>query len=563
MEDLDLLASMAIVLGVALLAGLLANRLKLPVILGYLVSGVVIGPHVLGLISDVDDVETLATIGVVLLMFTLGLEFSLNTLRKIGKIAIFGGIAQVLVTIALGLGIGWCLDFPVKEAVLFGFFIALSSTIIVIKTLMDRGELGSPHGRIMIGILLIQDLSVVPMIAVLPHLGDSGMALLRDVGWALGKAAVFLGVILILGFWGLRLFMKKIVGVRSRELFLLTVVCICLGAGFASHYLGLSVALGAFLAGLLISESEYSQQALADIRPLRDVFAVLFFVSLGMLADPGFVADNPGKVAGTVMAVVLGKFVIVALITRVFGYSTKTNLFVGGGLFQIGEFSFILSALALEEDVISTDLYDLTLTTAFITILFTPLALGLVSNIYYRVTQKDKVPDVLVDEIDPPATEDGKSLTNHVVICGHGRVARHLGRVLENRGFTYIVIDIDPRVIDAARKKNVPCIFGDASNPEVLAQARLEKARVLVVAFPDPIAVRLVVQNALKVNNRLDVVARVHGDENIDFLKDVGVAEVVRPELEAGLEIIRHTLHRFGLTHQETQFIVNRLREKG
>ncbi|MBT4512278.1 MAG: sodium:proton exchanger [Chloroflexi bacterium] len=563
MEDLDLLASMAIVLGVALFAGLLANRLKLPVILGYLVSGVVIGPHVLGLIGDVDDVETLATIGVVLLMFTLGLEFSLATLRKIGMIAVFGGIAQVLVTIALGLGIAWCLDFPVKESVLFGFFIALSSTIIVIKTLMDRGELGSPHGRIMIGILLIQDLSVVPMIAVLPQLGDSGTALLQDLGWALGKAAVFLGVVLVLGFWGLRLFMKRVVGERSRELFLLTVVCICLGAGFASHYLGLSVALGAFLAGLLISESEYSQQALADIRPLRDVFAVLFFVALGMLADPGFVADNPGKVAGTVVAVVMGKFVIVALITWAFGYKTKTNLFVGGGLFQIGEFSFILAALALEENLISGDLYDLTLTTAFITILLTPLAMGLISNIYYRVTQTEKVPDVLADEIDPLATEEGKSLTNHVVICGHGRVAKHLGRVLENRGFTYIVIDIDPRIIDGARKKNVPCIFGDASNPEVLAQARLEKARVLVVAFPDPIAVKLVVKNALKVNPRLDVVAMVHGDENIDFLKDVGVAEVVRPELEAGLEIIRHTLHRFGLTHQETQFIVNKLREKG
>ena len=563
MEDLDLLASMAIVLGVALVAGLLANRLRLPVILGYLVSGIVIGPHALGLIGDVDDVETLATIGVVLLMFTLGLEFSLKTLRKIGMVAVFGGIAQVLVTIGLGLGIGWCLGFPAKESFVFGFFIALSSTIIVIKTLMDRGELGSPHGRIMIGILLIQDLSVVPMIAVLPHLGDSGMALLEDVGWALGKAAVFLAVVLILGFWGLRLFMKRIVGERSRELFLLTVVCICLGAGFASHHLGLSVALGAFLAGLLISESEYAQQALADIRPLRDVFAVLFFVSLGMLADPEFVEDNLGKVAITVAAVVIGKFVIVALITWAFRYRAKTNLFVGGGLFQIGEFSFVLAALALEEDVISGDLYDLTLTTAFITILLTPLALGLVSEIYYRVTQKERVPDVLADEIDPLATEEGQALTNHVVICGHGRVAKHLGRVLENRGFKYIVIDIDPRIIDTARKNNIPCIFGDASNPEVLAQARLEKARVLVVAFPDPMAVRLVVQNALKVNHRLDIVARVHGDEDIDFLKDVGVAEVVTPELEAGLEIIRHTLHRFGLSHQETRFIVNKLREQG
>lgn len=562
MEDMSLLASMAIVLGVALVIGLVANRARLPVIFGYLVCGVVIGPNVFGLIKDVDDVETLATIGVVLLMFTLGLEFSLKTLREIGAVAVIGGLAQVVCTIALGLGVGQVLDLTLTESMLFGFFIALSSTIIVIKTLMDRGELSSPHGRIMIGILLIQDLSVVPMIAIIPSLGDSGMALAKDIGWALGKAVVFLSAIFVLGFWGLPWFMRRIAAERSRELFLLTIVCLCLGAGFAAYHLGLSVALGAFLAGLLISESEYAHQALADIRPLRDIFAVLFFVSLGMLADPGFVADNPGQVVGVVAAVIFGKFVISAIVPRVFGYRAKTSLFVGSGLFQIGEFSFVLAAIALEEELISDDLYDLTLATAFITIFLTPFALGLASKIYYQVTQSAELTGLSNDDIEGKVSYGGKQLTNHVVICGHGRVARHLGQILERRDFSYLIIDIDPRVIDDARERGIPAIFGDASHPEVLSRARLEKAKVLVIASPDPISTKFVVQNALRINPRLNIIARVHGEEDSEELLTLGVAEVVRPELEAGLEIIRHTLHRFGLSPQETLLIINRLRDR-
>jgi len=562
MEDLSLLASMAIVLGVALVAGLIANRAGLPVILGYLVCGIIVGPHVLGLVEDAENVETLATIGIVLLMFTLGLEFSLKTLRRIGAVAVFGGMAQILCTIVLGLGIGFLFGLDLTEAIIFGFFIALSSTIIIIKTLMDRGELSSPHGRIMVGILLVQDLSVVPMIAILPSLDDVSVSVLGDMGLALGKAVVVLAVVLALGFWGLPWFMKRVALERSRELFLLTVVCLCFGAGFTTYHLGLSVALGAFLAGLLISESEYSHQALADIRPLRDVFAVLFFVSLGMLADPGFAANNPGQVVGVVGLVLLGKFTIAAMIPWIFRYRAKTSLFVGTGLFQIGEFSFILAALALEENLISDDLYDLTLTTAFITIFLTPFALGLVSKIYYRVTQTARLTGEYDSDPELDESDSSALLKNHVVICGYGRVARHLGRVLEQRDFKYLIVDIDPRVIDSAREKGIPCIFGDASHPEVLARAGLERAKVLVIASPDPIATVFIVKNALNINHRLNIIARVHRDEDKEGLMRLGVAEVVRPEVEAGLEIIRHTLHRFGLSPQETLLIINRRREK-
>jgi len=330
MEELSLLSSMAIVLGVALIGGMAVRLLKLPVILGYLLSGIVIGPFGLRLIQDVDEVETMATIGVVLLMFALGLEFSLKTLRRVGRVAVMGGTAQIAATVALGVMMGWLLGWSIREAVLFGMFISLSSTIIVLKTLMDRGELGSPHGRVMIGILLVQDLSVVPMMVILPSLEESGMALLGALGWAVLKAIAFLAVIFVLGFWVFPMFMRRVAGVGSRELFLLTVICVGLGAAYGAYQAGLSIALGA-------SESDYAYQALADVRPLRDVFAVLFFVSLGMLIDPGFIAENPGEVAAVVAAIVVGKFLITSFVPLVFRYSAKTTLFVGSGMFQRGQ----------------------------------------------------------------------------------------------------------------------------------------------------------------------------------------------------------------------------------
>ena len=564
MGELSLLENMAIVLGAALIGGMVARRLKLPVILGYLAGGIAIGPYGLGLVSDMEQIDTLATIGVVLLLFTLGIEFSLSAVRKMGKVAILGGIGQILATATLGLMAGWLFNWSLVEAVFFGFVIALSSTMIVIKTLMDRGELGSPHGRVMIGILLVQDLSVIPLMVIVPYLDQSGVALLSALGWGALKAVLFLGALLVLGFWGLPWLMRRLAGERSRELFLLAVVCLGLGAAFGTYYFGLSAAFGAFVAGLLISESEYAHQALADIVPLRDIFATLFFVSLGMLVDLDFAVANPAMVGGVVAIIILGKFVICSFIPWLFGYGGKTMLFVGSGLFQIGEFSFILAALALDEGIISNDLYSLTLTSAAITILLTPFGLILASALYYRLSQGVRFSRLFASRLDLGSpSEEKEELSSHVVICGCGRVGRNLGRVLERRNLSRLVIDIDPRVIESLRARGVPAVYGDASNPHILAQARLEKARVMVVTFADPMATELALKNALRINPKLYVVARVNGDEEAEVLRDMGVAELVRPDFEAGLEIIRHTLHRFGLTTHEIQYIVNTLRDEG
>jgi CPA2 family monovalent cation:H+ antiporter-2 len=559
MAELELLV-LVYVLVAALAGGMIARLLRLPVILGYLVGGMVVGPYGLHLVKDVGQIETLAQIGVALLLFTLGMEFSLKTLKKMGKVAIAGGLAQILVTTGLGFAIGIMLGWPLVEAVFFGFLISLSSTMIVIKMLMDRGEIDTAHGRVMIGILLVQDLAVVPMMALVPAFGEPGLA------GALGKAVlttvIFLGAMVVLGLWVLPRIIRRVAAVRSRELFLLTIVGLCLAVAFGTYYFGISLALGAFVAGILISESDYAYQAIAEVVPLRDIFATLFFVSLGMLIDLGFLANNIGMVIGVVAAIIGGKFIICSLIPRIFGYSHKTALYTGAGLLQIGEFSFVLAAAALSAEVISKDVYDLTLSSAVITILLTPLAIGAASVLYRRLSQGERFAGILARRTDPQFSR-GFQLANHVVICGCDRIGRNLSRVLEQRKFSFLVIDNDPKIIDALRARDVPCIYGDASNPEILSRAVLEKAKVLVITFHEPIATELTVRNALAVNPKLDIVARVHFDDEMAKLRGIGIAEMVRPDVETSLEIVRHTLHRFGLTGTEIQYILTGLREEG
>lgn len=563
MGELSLLTDMGIALAAALVGGVIARRLRLPIIVGYLMAGVAIGPHALNVVRDAEDIETLATIGVVLLLFTLGIEFSVRGLRQVGRVATLGGGIQIVATVGLGILVGWLFNWPLLQSVLFGYLIAQSSTIVILKTLMGRGELGTTHARVMLSMSLVQDLSTVPIMVILPSLAE-GTSFNWEWGWVILKAAAFLAVIVILGLWLVPWFMRKVAVGHSydREIFLLTVVCLCFGAGFGAYYVGISVAVGAFLAGLLVRESEYGFQAAADVRPLRDIFATLFFVSLGMLANLSFVSENAREVGIVIVVLALGKFAISAFAPWLFGYSVKTSLLTGSGLFQVGEFSFIVAALAVGIGVLSDEVYSMTLVASVVTMMLCPLAMNLNSSAYHWLIQRKQLARLFTARLDPGALRERKPLSNHVVICGYGRVAKNLGHVLEQRNFAYLVIDIDPGKLDPLRDRGVPCIYGDAASPEILAQAGLDRAKVLVISFPDPVAARLAVENARRINPRLDIVARVHRGEDVELLREKGVAEVVRPELEAGLEIIRHTLHRFGLTSQEIQYVVNALREE-
>jgi CPA2 family monovalent cation:H+ antiporter-2 len=561
LESLDIGLDLLIVLVTAIVGGVLARWLRLPVIVGYLAGGIAVGPFGLGLVQETDTIASLAEIGVVLLLFAIGLEFSLKELLRMGRIAILGGIAQILLTAAAGFGLGQIVGFSTTGAVFFGFIVALSSTMVVLKLLMERGELDTTHGRIMLGILLVQDLSVVPIMVLMPAVGGEAGNIWLELGVALAKAVGFIAVMLVLGYWGMPWFLKRVAGQRSRELFLLTVIVLCLAAAFGTYYFGLSAAFGAFAAGLLISQSGFARQAFADIMPLRDTFGALFFVSLGMLANLRFIGENVGTVAIVVAVIILVKFVICTAITRIFGYGHKTVLMVGTGLIQIGEFSFIIAMMGVDLGILSERLYSLTIAAAIITMLLTPFAMSLNSFIYRRLSQKAWFARQMAGRAEPHFQVESLELSHHAVICGYGDVGSRIAQVLEKQQFSYLVIELDPTVISRLRAQGIPCIYGDASNPEILAHASLDRARVLICTIPDYVAEELTARNARRINPRVDIVARVHRDSDVELLKGVGVTEIVLPFFEGSLEMIRHTLHRFGMSTTEIQYILNTLRE--
>lgn len=554
--------SFAILLGAALVGGMIAHRLRQPVILGYLLVGVVAGPHALGLVKDLALIEAAATIGVALLMFTLGLEVSIAQLRQVGKVGLWGGIAQILVTFALGVIVGTTFfRWSLSEAILFGLIISLSSTMVCLKILMERGELDSIHGRIMLAILILQDISVVLMMVVEPLLGEPVGNLLFSLGIALGKAVLFVGIAVALGLWVLPWLMGRVGGVRSRELFLLTVLVLCLGAALGTQIFGLSVVFGAFVIGLVLRESRFAHQALAEVTPLRDIFATLFFVSLGMLLSPRFVLGNWSLLAITVAIIILIKFLVVFSIIRFFGYGGRIALFAGAGLFQIGEFSFILAQGGVHMGIITDQFYSLILASAIITMLLTPLSISLVSWLYPKLPAVLTGKGIVTGDISSSFKSVPSQTVSPVIIAGYGRVGQNIARGLQDAAIPYTIIEIDPELIFELRCAKVDCIYGDASNAHVLSQVDLTKAKVLVVTYPDPLAVVATVKAALQINRKLKIVARVHRAKEADLLKGLGAVELISPEYEASVEFLRRILAFSGWKEVDIQQTLSLMRQ--
>ena len=540
MNYLDPVVSIAILLAAALVGGMIAHRLRQPVILGYLVIGVLVGPHALGLIDDSTLVEATATIGVALLMFTLGLEVSIDQLRQVGRVGLWGGMAQITVTFALGTLAGFFLfDWLLPQAILLGLAISLSSTAVCFKVLMERGELSSVHGRIMIAILILQDISVVLMMVVLPLIGGQSQNLMLTLGMALGKAILFIGITILSGLWLLPWLMGRIGGVRSRELFLLTVLVLCLGTALGTQILGLSMVFGAFLVGLVLRESRFAHQALAEVTPFRDIFASLFFVSLGMLLPPDFVLSNWQSILLMVSVIIGVKLLVTFGIVRLFGYSNRIAFLAGAGLFQIGEFSFILAQGGISMGIISEHSYSLILTSAIITMLLTPLSIGLAFRFYARLAHisRRRMGALPISPVSAPV-----EIPDRVVVAGYGRVGQNIARGLHDAGIPYIVLDIDPERISEARHGGTPRIYGDASNPHVLSKADLNNARILAITFPDPIAVFSTVKAAHTINPNIQIIARVHRAKDANILSGMGVKELINPEYEASLEFMERIL---------------------
>ena len=545
MGNANLLNNLVFALGTALLGVLLATRLRQSPVLGYILAGIAIGPFTPGFVGDLATVQALADIGVIFLMFAIGVQLSLRDLLRLGKIAAVGGLLQVSVTIGLGYLVGMALGWRPLEALFFGAVLSNSSSTVLSKTLEEHGETEAEHGRIGLAWSSVQDLSTIVLVVVLSALAGGGDALLPELFGAVGKALLFLAVVATLGSWALPWLFAHVAALRSREVFILVTAAVALGMAYTSSFFGLSLALGAFVAGIVVGESDLSHQILGEIMPLRDIFAALFFVSVGMLVDPAFVARHLPLVLATLALIVVGKGVLVAGITALFRYQPRTALLTGVVLGQSAEFSFLLATLGTSLGVVSPLVFNLMLAGSAASIVLAPLVYRAGSPLA-RWAEGRLPPSPLAHH--PAVTgEAGERLQGHAVICGYGRVGQVIGTTLRQRGLPFVAIDEDRHLVQLARAQGIPALLGNAANPLILARVNLAAARTLVVAIPDPLAARQIVDHARQVQPDLDIVVRTHSQEERAFLERRGVAQAVMGELELALEMARHTLGCFAV----------------
>ena len=558
----SLILDLTIVLVATALGGFLSHRLHQPVILGYLVSGFAIGPFGFKLLSNVADIKSLAEIGVAFLLFALGVEFSLADLKRVKQIAIKGSLLQIGLTIALVAIVtvftGWASG--ITQGIFLGAVLSLSSTAIVLKTLTESGETNTVHGQIMLAILIAQDLALGVMLAILPALQQPENIAVA-LGFALVKIALFVVVAIILSLWIVPRILSNIAATESNELFLLVVIALCLGVSLTTAYLGLSIAMGAFVAGLMISEIDYAAQALAKILPLRDTFASLFFASIGMLIDPAILINNFGLILGLVTLVMLGKAAIILGIVLKFGYSLKNAIIVSFGINQIGEFSFVLALAGLKLELLSQQTYSLLLGTTAITLVLTPLSLKVAPLIADYLNQNPFLAKFLQRFSVPKTISMPEIITDHVVVAGYGRVGQVIVSILQSQGYPVVVIENSEASVQRLRMRQIPYIFGDADSELVLEKAHLETAKALAIALPDPASTRLLLKNALTIAPYLDVIARSHSNKEIDILAQMGAKEVVQPEFEAALELGNHLLKTLGAGDSYIQTVINTIRK--
>jgi len=548
-EDFRLIVDLVVVLAAAAGGGLLAALLRQPVILGYLVGGAIVGPAGLGLVKELIQVETLAQFGAAFLLFALGVEFSFAELKKVQGISLGGGTLQILSTILItaliSVGVGWVTS-P-TQGVFLGAILSLSSTAVVLKCLMERNETETAHGRVMLGILVVQDLALGLMLAVLPALNRPSEEIGVAVGIALLKTSLLAGGAVVVGIWIIPPFLRLLARTESRELFLLGTVALCLGIALLTEYMGLSIEMGAFIAGLMISEVEYADQTLTYVEPIRDIFASLFFAAIGMLIDPTFIWNNLELILGLVGLVLLGKFLIVTPLVRAFGYPLKTSLIVGLGLAQIGEFSFVLASKGQVLGLVSRRIYLLILGTTAVTLMITPFVLRLVPVL---LSWADTVPwmkSILEGSDLPLEVPESLPNQNHVVVCGYGRVGQNIVKVLQAHSQPVVVIDQSEQAIQQLRDAEIPYVYGNAASLHVLKSANVGQAKGMAIALPDPMNTRLTLKRALEVAPELDVIVRATQDKDIELLYQLGAKEVVQPEIEASLELSAHLLTGIGV----------------
>ena len=566
MTDYGVLGNLLVIFSVSIAVVFIFHQFRLPSIAGFLVAGALIGPHGLNLIGDIGTVQVLAEIGVVLLLFTIGIEFSLVQLASLRRLLFVAGpiqVGSVLLVAWLGamvVGLTW------QEGIFWGFLVSLSSTAIVLKALSNRGDSDSIHGRTTVGILIFQDLAVVPMMLLTPILASRGEGSGGSVLYTLAGSILVVGLIIAAAWYAVPKLLEHIVRSRSRELFLLTIIVLCLGIAWLTSLGGLSLALGAFIAGLVISESEYSHQAMADVLPFRDSFNSLFFVSIGILMDWRVLIDHTVLVGGLLLAILLVKFVAGGAASLAMNIPPRSAFMVGVALAQVGEFSFLLAQQGQESGLLRGAPYQVFLSVSVLSMIVTPFLMQWSPLMARRIEAVQRLRHWLPMRTEAHMLQtEGKQirLKDHVIIVGYGLNGRNLARVLSETEIPHLALDLDGDTVRRESRHGVPIYYGDATNPNVLRHVKIEDAKVLVVAISDPFITRRTVQVAKGLNPKVRVVVRTRYLRELEELHDIGADDVVPEEFETSIEIFALVLRTYNLPQDFITIKAEQVRREG
>jgi len=564
--EIPLLKEIVVVLGISIVIILAFQKLKVPSILGFLFAGIIVGPSAFNLLSSSHEVELLSEIGIIFLLFIIGIELSFSGLMKIKKTVFIGGGLQVGGTILVTALVAMALGVEINTAVFLGFLISLSSTAIVVKMLQEKGEIKSPHGKVALGILIFQDIIVVPMMLLTPILAGKSDNIGETLLILLAKLIGVGIVVFVLQKYIVPYIFKLVVKSKNRELFILTTIVFCFSVAWLTSSVGLSLALGAFFAGLIISESEYSHQATANVLPFREIFISFFFISVGSLLDLEFFINNVVYILIFVIAVLVIKMLIVGLVALVLKNQPRTAFMSAFSIFQVGEFSLLLSTVGLQNDLLPDGLYQYFLAVSILTMALTPFVLQKshnMSSFMLKATIPKRVRKRMnkrkIDNSSQEIDQD-QDWKDHVVIVGYGINGKNISRVTSHINIPYVILDMDYEAIKEAKRKNQPIVFGDASDPEILKHINIQKARVVVIAISDPNATKKIISSVRLFSQTVYIIVRTRYVKEIEENMKVGADEVIPEEFETSIEIFTRVLRQYMVTQGDIENIVTNIR---
>ncbi|MDP3921035.1 MAG: cation:proton antiporter [Candidatus Omnitrophota bacterium] len=553
------LTEFILVLITATIVAVTFERLRLPSILGFLIAGVIVGPHGFGILTDSGRIHQMAELGVMLLMLTIGLEFSMDRMRGLKNLAVFGGTLQILLSILVGFAFAWWRDRPLYDGFFFGSVIALSSTAIVLKFLIDRGELDTQYGRIAVAILLFQDIAVVPLLIFTTGLGQPS-SLAITLGMALVKTLILLAAVVLFSRFLLPRMMHRLAVTRNREIVFLTAVVVCLGTAWLSEFLGLSLAIGAFFAGFMFANTDFRSSLIGDITPFRYIFVSVFFVSIGLLFDIHFALENAFVVSVTVGLVLLVNFVLMTVLITCFGMAPRVALAAGILLSQIGEFSLLLLEAGRASGGIDLYLYHVLLSTAFLTMLMTPVLFKLVPLVLSLSERIGFFGTPPADWKIPPSALP--AVNDHVILCGFGPSGQDLALTFLEENIPFVLVELNHSKVQEARKKRISVIYGDAANREVMKRAGIERARAVVVSFPDIIGMVQVIRVIQQLNSQVMLAVRTRYETEMPRLYELGADMVVMEEWEASYELSRLVMRHLKIPEERIGKHLERIRAR-